>query len=137
MGCFVRFVHLGWKKINSKLKKIKKKKKKNVIHSARKNTQKLFEKNSTVFTCPLKILLKKPSRCGEIVAKFPPPPFAYTTRIKTIQNYKKKNLSVKILLCESLSYCSCCSLQLHLYECLNKVKKAEKHIDLMGIMIKK
>ena len=96
-----------------------------------------LKKNSTVFTCPLKILLKiakKPSRCGEIVAKFPPPPFAYTTRIKTIQNYKK-NLSVKILLCESLSYCSCCSLQLHLYECLNKVKKAEKHIDLMGIMI--
>ena len=60
--------------------------------------KKLFEKkNSTVFTCPLKILLKiakkKPSRCGENVAKFPPPPFAYTTRIKTIQNYKKKSVS--------------------------------------------
>ena len=56
-----------------------------------------LKKNSTVFTCPLKILLKiakkKPSRCGEIVAKFPPPPFAYTTRIKTIQNYKKKSVS--------------------------------------------
>ena len=97
-----------------------------------------LKKNSTVFTCPLKILLKIAKKTFEMRGnrrKISPSSFRIYYTHKNHTKLQKKNLSVKILLCESLSYCSCCSLQLHLYECLNKVKKAEKHIDLMGIMI--